>query len=190
MALGLILSAITLTAQTPIPTELTAVTDSEQHAKPVPEFSGAKGSAPPVAKTLTSDRILKARSEPHNWLTYYGAYDGQRYSALDQINAANVKTLRPAWVFQYGVIGLQATPATYSFEAAPIVVDGVMYVSGWDGLVWALDAVTGQLLWQYKHALPLGTRLFAVGMLTEVSLWQTAKYLLPRPIAIYSLLMP
>jgi len=62
-------------------------------------------------------------------------------------------------VFQAGVIGLVATPATYSFEAAPIVVDGVMYVSGWDGYVWALDATNGTLLWQYKHAIPLDAPL-------------------------------
>jgi alcohol dehydrogenase (cytochrome c) len=130
-----------------------------QQGQPLPLLSGAKGSAPPVAQNLTADRIARARTEPQNWLTYYGAYDGQRYSSLDQINTSNVKSLRPAWVFQYGVVGLQATPATYSFEAAPIVVDGVMYLSGWDGLVWALDAATGQLLWQYKHAIPLGTPL-------------------------------
>jgi alcohol dehydrogenase (cytochrome c) len=62
-------------------------------------------------------------------------------------------------VFQAGVIGLVATPATYSFEAAPIVVDGVMFVSGWDGYVWALDATTGTLLWQYRHAIPLDVPL-------------------------------
>jgi len=40
------------------------------------------GSAPPVTRNVTYQRILRARSEPHNWLTYYGAYDGQRYSPL------------------------------------------------------------------------------------------------------------
>src|SRR3712207_3524807 len=122
-------------------------------------LSGIVGSAPPAARGVTYERILNARSEPQNWLTYYGAYDGQRYSSLDQINVENVKNLRPAWTFQYGIIGLVATPATYSFEAAPIVVDGVMYVSGWDGLVWALDAVSGQLLWLYQEAIPLDTPL-------------------------------
>ncbi|MGH7447421.1 MAG: PQQ-binding-like beta-propeller repeat protein, partial [Longimicrobiales bacterium] len=92
-------------------------------------------------------------------LTYYGAYDGQRYSELDQVNTSNVSRLRPAWVFQQGVIGLVANPATYSFEAAPIVVDGAMYVSGWDGYVWALNAETGALLWQYRHAVPLDVPL-------------------------------
>jgi alcohol dehydrogenase (cytochrome c) len=122
-------------------------------------MSAAKGSAPPVAQAVSSERLARARSEPQNWLTYYGAYDGQRYSTLDQINIENVKGLKPAWVFQYGTIGLQATPATYSFEASPLVVDGVMYVAGWDGLVWAFDAATGELLWQYKHAIPLDAPL-------------------------------
>jgi alcohol dehydrogenase (cytochrome c) len=70
-----------------------------------------------------------------------------------------VRNLRPAWSFQAGVIGLIATPASYAFEAAPIVVDGVMYVSGFDGYVWALDAATGRLFWQYRHAVPLDVPL-------------------------------
>lgn len=118
-----------------------------------------KNAAPPVASGVTFDRIRNARREPQNWLTYYGDYSGQRYSALDEVNTGNVKNLRPAWMFQFGVIGLVANPATYSFEAAPIVVDGVMFVSGWDGYVWAIDAVTGDMLWQYKHSIPLDTPL-------------------------------
>ena len=115
-------------------------------------LSGIVGSAPPVTKGVTYERILNARSEPQNWLTYYGAYDGQRYSPLDQINKENVKQLTPAWVFQCGSVGLHSGKSTYSFEASPLVVDGIMFVSGWDGWVWALDARTGALLWQYRHA--------------------------------------
>jgi alcohol dehydrogenase (cytochrome c) len=117
------------------------------------------GTAPAVAQHVTFERLVRAHTEPHNWLTYYGAYGGQRYSALAQINTSNVQGLRPAWVFQQGVIGLIATPATYAFEAAPLIVDGVMFVSGWDGYVWALNAATGELLWQYKHAIPLDVPL-------------------------------
>ncbi|HYD51816.1 MAG TPA: PQQ-dependent dehydrogenase, methanol/ethanol family [Gemmatimonadaceae bacterium] len=117
--------------------------------------SSRRGAAPPVAQAVTPERLVRARTEPHNWLTYYGAYDGQRFSALEQITRANVASLRPAWVFQASPLGLTPNPATYSFEAAPIVVDGVMYVSGWEGYVWALDAATGDLLWQYQHAIPL-----------------------------------
>src|SRR5919106_6439548 len=95
-------------------------------------LSTVVGKAPPVAKGVTADRILNARSEPQNWLTYYGTYDGQRYSTLDQINKENVKRLVPAWVFQAGMAGMHSGASTYSFEASPIVVDGVMFVSGPD----------------------------------------------------------
>ncbi len=129
-------------------------------AAPFPAYNEAiRGTAPNVTATVTGDRLTRARSEPQNWMTYYGAYDGQRFSSLDQVNTTNVSRLRPAWNFQFAPIGLIATPATYSFEAAPIVVDGVMFVSGWDGYVWALDAVTGQVLWQYQHAIPLDVPL-------------------------------
>ena len=117
------------------------------------------GEAPQVASSVNYERIRQARSEPQNWLTYYGAYDGQRYSPLDQINTENVGRLKPVWVFQCGAVGLQAGATTYAFEAAPIVVDGVMYITGWDGWCWALDAVTGQELWRYKHAIPFDVSL-------------------------------
>jgi alcohol dehydrogenase (cytochrome c) len=122
-------------------------------------LAGITGSAPPVAQGVTYERILDARSEPQNWLTYYGAYDGQRYSPLDQITKENVKQLTPAWIFQAGSVGLHSGKSTYSFEAAPLVVDGVMYVSGWDGWVWALDARNGDILWQYRTASPFDVSL-------------------------------
>jgi len=115
--------------------------------------------APPVVAGVNYERILNARSEPQNWLTYYGAYNGQRYSPLDQINTENVKRLLPAWVFQAGTTGLIAGASTYSFEATPIVVDGIMFLSGWDGWVWALDAKTGTEIWRYKHAVPFDVSL-------------------------------
>jgi alcohol dehydrogenase (cytochrome c) len=131
-------------------------------APPAVDFGSlttAAGTAPPVVQGVTYERILDARSEPQNWLTYYGAYDGQRYSPLDQINRENVTRITPAWVFSFAPHGLHAGQSTYAFENCPIVVDGVMYVSGWDGWVWAIDARNGQLLWQYKHAIPFDTSL-------------------------------
>jgi alcohol dehydrogenase (cytochrome c) len=115
--------------------------------------------APPVVADVTYERIVDARSEPENWLTYYGAYNGQRYSPLDQINTENVKRIGPAWIFQAGASGMIAGASTYSFEAAPIVVNGIMFLSGWDGWVWALDARTGKEIWRYKHATPYDVSL-------------------------------
>jgi alcohol dehydrogenase (cytochrome c) len=115
--------------------------------------------APPVVSNVTYERILNARSEPQNWLTYYGAYNGQRYSPLDQINTENVKRIGPAWVFQAGTTGMIAGASTYSFEAAPVVVDGIMFLAGWDGWVWALNAKAGVEIWRYKHAIPYDVSL-------------------------------
>ena len=54
----------------------------------------------PVAAQVTSQRLLEAVKEPHNWLTYGGTYKSQRYTTLDQITPANVKDLELKWVFQ------------------------------------------------------------------------------------------
>jgi alcohol dehydrogenase (cytochrome c) len=128
--------------------------------RPLSDFNAQLlGPAPDVTRGLTAARLAAAAREPANWLTYHGTYDGQRYSALDAIHAGNVAGLRPAWTFQTGAVGLIASPATYALEATPLVVDGVMFVSGFDGNVWALDAATGKTYWNYQHAIPLDTPL-------------------------------
>ena len=81
-------------------------------AIPYQSLSADVGEAPPVVQGVNYERILNARSEPHNWLTYYGAYDGQRYSPLDQINASNVKQLKPEWVYQIGSMGMHSGAST------------------------------------------------------------------------------
>ncbi|WP_329059218.1 PQQ-dependent dehydrogenase, methanol/ethanol family [Amycolatopsis sp. NBC_01480] len=125
------------------------------HAK----LSNMPHSAPDVTRGINYERILQARSESHNWITYYGDYDGKRHSLLDQINADNVKNLKVAWIHQASATGVIASTSTYAFEASPLVVDGVMFVTGWDGWLWALDARTGEQLWRYKHAVPVDVTL-------------------------------
>ncbi|MDQ6925789.1 MAG: PQQ-dependent dehydrogenase, methanol/ethanol family [Candidatus Eremiobacteraeota bacterium] len=99
---------------------------------------------------MTSARIARARSaEPQNWLTYYGAYDGQRYSQLDQITTRNARRLGVAWQKDFA----QDNPSAkkQAMEAAPIVVDGVMYVTtGGQTAVYALDARTGREIWKHE----------------------------------------
>src|SRR5271154_1958858 len=82
-----------------------------------------------------------------NWPYHGGTQFAWRYSALDQVNQSNVKKLAPVWAFQTGdyEMGLQSTP---------IVVDGVLYLSTSRSQVWALDAVSGRVIWQYKYPLP------------------------------------
>src|SRR5262249_1995779 len=93
-----------------------------------------------------SDRLVKATQEPQNWLTYSGTYAGWRHSQLKQINANNVEHLAMEWVFQTG--------ATGSFQATPLVIDGILYVTAQDNRAFALDARTGRQLWRYQRRLP------------------------------------
>src|SRR5579864_4449472 len=84
-----------------------------------------------------------------DWNYHGGTQMAWRYSALDQINKTNVKRLAPVWAFQTGdyEMGLQSTP---------IVIDGVLYLSTSRSQVYALDAASGRLIWQYKYPLPRG----------------------------------
>ncbi|MBZ5541397.1 MAG: PQQ-dependent dehydrogenase, methanol/ethanol family [Acidobacteriia bacterium] len=104
-----------------------------------------------LAAQVTPERIERAAGEPQNWLTYSGSYDGRRFSALQQITAANAATLAAQWVFQ--------SPAPGKFETTPLVVDGVMYVTAQDNHAFALDARTGRTIWHYQRALPEKLRL-------------------------------
>jgi alcohol dehydrogenase (cytochrome c) len=99
-----------------------------------------------VRAEVSYERLKNAKQEPHNWLTYSGDYAGQRYSALEQINRRNVNDLRVQWIFQTGLAG--------PFESTPLVVDGIMYVTALNNRVYALDAVTGRLIWRYERSLP------------------------------------
>ena len=95
---------------------------------------------------VSYERLLKAAQEPHNWLTYSGDYSGRRYNLLKQIHTGNVEHLAVQWVFQTG--------ATGKFQATPLVIDGVMYLTGQGNRAFALDARTGRLLWRYQRTLP------------------------------------
>ena len=93
--------------------------------------------------TVDDARLLAAGAERANWLTYGRDYSNQRFSPLAQIDAGNVARLRPAWVFQSGV--------SATFQATPIVVDGVIYLALPFNHVVALDAASGRELWRYTH---------------------------------------
>ena len=95
---------------------------------------------------VTADRLVNAAREPEQWLTYSGAYNGQRFSGLDQINRANVQRLALQWVFQTGVRG--------EHETTPLVIDGIMYFTTPQNHAYAIDVRTGRPLWHYERNLP------------------------------------
>jgi alcohol dehydrogenase (cytochrome c) len=89
-------------------------------------------------------RAADSGATNQNWPSYGGTPLAWRYSALDQVNAGNVKSLVPVWVFQTG-------DYADGLEATPIVIDGVMYVSTASSWVVALDAASGKLIWEYRY---------------------------------------
>jgi len=82
-----------------------------------------------------------------DWPHYGGTQLSWRYSALDQVNTGNVKNLTPAWIFQTG-------DYAENLHSTPIVIDGVMYLISARAQVFALNASTGQVLWQYRYPTP------------------------------------
>src|SRR5476651_932787 len=103
------------------------------------------------AQDITSRDLLDGLANPSRWLTHSGDYSGQRFSPLTQITPANAGQLAPQWTFQTGVVN--------KFEATPIVIDGVMYVTGSLNHAWAIDGRTGRQIWQYRRALPEGLKV-------------------------------
>ena len=85
-----------------------------------------------------------------DWPAYGRDLAGTRYLPSSVITPANVMTLQPAWTYRTGETGESfKTDKPASFEATPIVVDGIMYIGTPLGRVIALDAVTGAERWVY-----------------------------------------
>jgi PQQ-dependent dehydrogenase (methanol/ethanol family) len=92
---------------------------------------------------VSQSMLNKAGGDGANWLHSNGSYEQTRYYPGKQINAGNVKGLKPAFVFQ--------TEVLESMETAPIVVNGVMYLTTSYNHVYAINAATGEEYWHYKH---------------------------------------
>jgi alcohol dehydrogenase (cytochrome c) len=116
--------------------------------------AGQAAQAPETNATLTlkpvqnfvpvTDAMMKA-PKPEDWLMYRGNYAGWGYSPLEQINKGNVKNLTLVW---------SRAMAPGANEITPIVYNGVMYLANPNDVIQAIDASTGDLLWEYKHPLP------------------------------------
>jgi alcohol dehydrogenase (cytochrome c) len=84
-----------------------------------------------------------AQPKPGEWPTYDGTLSGNRFSPLDQINAATIQRLAPKWMFT-----IQGAPRP--LQMTPLVVGGVMYVTSVNE-AYALDARSGRQLWHYSR---------------------------------------
>jgi alcohol dehydrogenase (cytochrome c) len=95
-----------------------------------------------AVRAITPEDLALASAGAPDWLTYSGAYNGQRQSPLEQINRNNVAALKLGWIFQFQT---DEGPV----NDTPLVADGVMFVNLPDGRVWALDGATGETLWTH-----------------------------------------
>ena len=94
--------------------------------------------------TPVTDAMLQDPA-PGDWLTWRRTLDSWGYSPLDQIDTSNVDDLRMVWTRALTVGSNQGTPLVY---------DGVMYMPNPGDVIQALDAVTGDLRWEYRRDLP------------------------------------
>src|SRR6516162_7465109 len=120
-------------------------------AQPLAGGGPAADVTPPSLRANPLDRItpvtdaLLVRVPDGDWLTWRRGYDATGYSPLKAINRENVSHLRSVWAWS-----LPNGPN----EATPLVHDGVLFVHAYGDKVQALDAATGDLLWQYSRQLP------------------------------------
>jgi PQQ-dependent dehydrogenase (methanol/ethanol family) len=84
-----------------------------------------------------------------DWLSWRRTLDGQGYSPLAQITRRNVKQLRLAWAI---------TMREGSNQATPLVHDGIMYLVNPDNVVQAINAATGDVIWEYAYVFPADSK--------------------------------
>jgi alcohol dehydrogenase (cytochrome c) len=99
--------------------------------------------------TVTDARLQNPEAE--NWLMFRRTYDGWGYSPLDVIDANNVSNLKPVWSLSTGL--------TEGHQSPPIVNNGIMYITTPLNHVLAIDAASGDGLWEYSRQMPFDISL-------------------------------
>ncbi|MGB6450357.1 MAG: PQQ-binding-like beta-propeller repeat protein [Steroidobacteraceae bacterium] len=115
-------------------------------APPMPPFALAN---PLDHITPVTDALLD-NPPPGEWLLWRRTYDDHGFSPLAEVNRRNVGELRVAWTWS-----IPPGPN----ETTPLEHDGVLFVGSYGDTVQALDAATGNLLWQYSRRMPSDARL-------------------------------
>ncbi|CAN5878651.1 PQQ-dependent methanol/ethanol family dehydrogenase [soil metagenome] len=103
-----------------------------------------------LAAGVTDAMIANDAKSGNDVLSYGMGTQGQRYSALTQINTKTVAKLVPAWSFSFGGEKQRGQ------ESQPLIHNGKMFVTGSYSRIFALDMKTGSKLWKYEHRLPEG----------------------------------
>jgi quinohemoprotein ethanol dehydrogenase len=90
---------------------------------------------------VVDDAALADASQSQDWLAFGRTYDEQRFSPLTQVSEESVGELSVAWYMDL--------PEARTLYGTPLVVDGVMYFEGSYNVLRAVDAASGELIWEY-----------------------------------------
>ena len=101
----------------------------------------AQSPARPEPGRIDQQQVLESQGEPGNWLHGGRDFGQSYYSPLTQINRTTVTGLGYAWHLDL--------PMEHGYEATPLMAGGVLYGSGPQGIAFAVDAASGELLWQF-----------------------------------------
>ena len=99
-----------------------------------------------AVEKIDNNAIAKVNSDDKNWLTYGRDFSEKRFSTLKQISKESISDLGLSWS-----LNLQTKRG---LEATPLVVDGIMFVSGPWSKVYAIDAKNGKLIWEFDPEVP------------------------------------
>ncbi|HTA43041.1 MAG TPA: PQQ-binding-like beta-propeller repeat protein, partial [Bryobacteraceae bacterium] len=102
-----------------------------------------RSSADTTAKpgNVTEARVIAEASEGSNWLVGGRTFDEQHFSPLTQVTDKNIGNLGLAWATDI--------ESAMGLATEPIVVDGVIYISAPQSRVYAVDALSGKVLWKF-----------------------------------------
>ena len=137
------------------------------------DWQGEVAGFRPVTDALLRD------PPPGDWLNFRRTYDGWGYSPLDDITAANVGDLELAWVWAM---------ANGTNQPTPLVHDGIMYLTNPGNIIQALDAATGDVIWQYIRTFPEGTSASSFfNQLRNIAIYEDKVFLATKDAALVAL---
>jgi alcohol dehydrogenase (cytochrome c) len=156
------------TAMPPHPLRRQQLWELVSHVRSLRALSGRPSiSAAATAKLAAVEapyaELARTEYASHDWLTYGGSYASDRFSTLTQVNTQDVSQLALRWLYPF-------SGDRWRIECSPLVRDGIMYVTGPEGEVLALDALTGVKLWEHDHPFKLGKGEGPIGQNRGVAL--------------------
>jgi quinohemoprotein ethanol dehydrogenase len=99
-----------------------------------------------ITSGIDDIKLMGVETIADDWMTYGGNYQEDRYSSLNQINKSTIDSLGLVWSINLGT--------TRGLEATPLVVDGIMYLSGAWSMVYAIDVRKGEVIWTFDPEVP------------------------------------